>query len=190
MSNLNVCRAKNPDTCKYHGKHSGAHANVLKAKAKIAYETYKALENSPVAYTAYEDYKKAQLSFYATDEGLQELTNILTKGDSADIEQSQRLYDKAVELRATVEIEDTGIVPPAKIMPLPIPQTGAENNILSTFVNQFNQQVKIWWDSSTSNIHLEEGTNSECVIGRAENLTEALYKATMWYNKNIVVTDN
>lgn len=190
MSNLNICKAKNPDTCKYHGKHSGAHAKVLKAKTKIAYETYKALENSPVAYTAYEDYKKAQLSFYATDEGLQELTNILAKGDTTDIEQFKRLYDKALELRATVEAEDAVIVPPAKIIPLPIPKTGAGNNILSTFVNQFNQQVNIRWDSSTSNIELEEGANSQCVIGRAENLTEALYKATMWYNKNVVVTDN
>lgn len=192
MSNLNVCKAKNPDTCKYHGKHSGAHAKILKAKVKIAFEAYKALEDTPAAYAAYEDYKRAQISFYATDEGLQELKKFLSNDKvETDTEHFKNLYDKALELRNTAEDEDVFIIPPAKIVPLPLPKVDdRRNNVLSNFVNQFNQSVSIRWDSLTFDIELEEGDNLCRVIGRAENLTEALHKATMWYNKNVTLTDN
>lgn len=184
---LPACRAEIPAKCRYHGNGSKEYAQMLKNKMLIAADTYGAVKNKLNAFEAYRTLRECQKSYYATDEGLEELHGLLEnrKLTGTKREQAFVIYNEATKYRYTYEETlDVNILfmpsPPSTYKELPA-SNGKENNI-SSFTHE-SSSYEVTWNKNNTNIVVESSYDNTTIIGKASSLHEATYKTTQWFNE-------
>lgn len=184
---LPSCRAEVPAKCRYHGNGSKEYAKMLKNKMLIAADTYGAVKNKLNAFEAYHTLRECQKSYYATDEGLEELHSLLEnrKLVGAKREQAFVIYNEATKYRyAYEETLDVNILfipsPPSTYKELPA-SNGEEDNI-SIFTHE-SVSYEVTWNKNKTDIIVNTDSETK-IIGKASSLHEATYKTTEWFNQS------
>lgn len=197
MSAPPKCQAGIPASCRYHGFDSVAHTRVLKQKLEIATQIYKAYHGQTEAYKAFATLREAQIEYYSTTQGLEEIEIVLSKTDLTSRQKTEisAVHKTALETRITYEksiTADSAFLPiapkPYKELP-PAQLTGAESENDTYNLSMFRQAGKlssIDYDPDKGLILFSTLKNAEeaTLIGKAENVEEATRKATAWYNRN------
>lgn len=203
-SNPRPCQAKDPRVCPYHSSAAKSNTLVLLADLKTAHDSYKLTQQAPQpgmdsAFDAWETYKQAETRYYATDEGLEQL-ELLLDGSHITEDHYNQIKDRALTLRYNEEanvqpVEKWGQKQARNLKPFPVKAYTSKpvNGVYlissmpekaGAYLNQFK------WDSKSGHVYIEvEDENGEqdvdytTMIGKADNLDGALYKAFEWYRK-------
>lgn len=182
---LPPCRASEPDKCRYHGTMKKQFTELAKTKMLIAQSAYDSLQSSK-KYNAYVTLREAQINYYSTVEGLQELNNKINSApDSVNRQLLKTLHRHAFTKHLQEQNNQITQLKPALLKPLP-PSNGTANN-LSIFKTEETTEHRIDFNYETEEIVYTQRTTTETnqeTIGLAVTLLEATIKATQWYNQN------
>lgn len=192
MPKNTICTAKVVALCRYHGANNASYSSLLRSKLAVAQAVYFAAKDTPEIYTAYEILKETQKAYYATNQGLEELEEIL-EDETLPLKykhEMEKVLGEANTLRAfheqNVSLEVAFPKPPKPYKPLPDgdKNTSSDSHLLSSFESPTKESVEIIWDESTHLIISKVVSMGSKQIGKAETVEEAIRKATKWFNEN------
>lgn len=167
------------------------------------YDAYISTRKEPQAgmdssFDAWEEYKKAEKAYYATDEGLSVLDEHLSQGKISN-ENYARAKREALDFRFNEELSSGknswGRKQAAQVAPFPVklysttPVNGV--HLISDMKGPSGEYVnKYLWDEKNQYLYIEvEDLNCEAdvegmtMIGKANSKDQALYQAFEWYRK-------
>jgi len=196
MSATPNCQAENPARCRYHGLDSAVHTQVLKQKMGIAVQSYKGCKNTSEAYVAFAALRDAQNDYYSTDQGLEEIEEILLDETLSENHKHQikAIHKTALEARISYEKSATArsaFIPsaPRPYKALPPAQQVEESSLDTHNLSIFKQGGKMSSidynpDKKLIVFSTPASPDESTLIGRATTIEEATRKATAWYNEN------
>ena len=200
------CSAKDRTTCRYHGTQSASILRALRDKVSVAHSVYSATEGA-AQFEAYENLRKAEIDYYATDEGQDNLIDAIQKSVSGDYrDMLLDIQRNSQETRMRNELSDGDM---AAMWGQPAPKVPAELPRVTTLAGGLNDEghmihvlsrgtsngtnFDFTWNASTGRISYGETdeTGSEDMdsvrfLGRAANMEEAKAIATKWYRQSVV----
>ena len=190
MSATKDCQASIPANCKYHGVSSVPHTRMLKNKLLVATQTYQALKGTPQSYIAYSSLREAQNDYYATNQGMAEIENAISRKDLTEEQYARidRIHQTAIDTRLAHEHSVTALsafIPPPKrykSLPEAVEDTNRQAKNISTFSGPSGALMTIDYIEEDKLIIVNSKDRERIVIGQASSIEEATYKATSWYN--------
>lgn len=178
---LRLCKAVDPETCRYHGLAENKHMQIAKTKMSLAEATYKINKMNNNAYLCYVEMRQAQLNYYSTNEGLRKLEQMLQGSFLENKENYQTIYRNAMNLR--LKDNSPMLLPPTFGSSFSeLPASNGQLNNISEFTKK-NVVYLVEFNPPTEEIVLTTNIKNETeIIGLARTELEAIIKTTQWYN--------
>lgn len=199
------CSSKNPATCRYHGTRSSSYVQVLRDKVIVAHGVYSA---APTDWQAYENVRAAEIEYYATDEGQENLLVAIQKSEpGARRDQLLDMQSKSNDLRMKNEMHDSDqfgmwskpAEKPKPVLPKPnrlgsgFNASGQNVLTLSEGETAYGTKFDFTWNAQSGLVSYGEVDSdgfevmeSQRILGRAATQQEALQHAQKWYEKSVV----
>lgn len=200
------CQAKDPASCRYHGSSKHAHVRILRDKLNVARSVYQAAENTSVQFSAYEKMREAEIDYYATDEGSQQLAEAIkasTAGSYQDMlmdistrAENVRLQNEKADtngsfpwMPSTYRKEPTHVSAKAQKPSNHLNYKGQRIHLISEGTTPSGKKFDFSWNASTGILSYGEFTtegvedvSSMKSLGRSSSEQEAKSRAAEWYN--------
>jgi hypothetical protein len=195
-----VCKAKNPDECRYHGTRSTYHTTRLKNTMVLARDVYKAAETQSEKMEAFFNLQNSEVEYYGTEEGRTSLIHHINTTDNAQHRSHWlQILDKADAKREFFESQDNTWAPPLppRIKPLLFGNlvthadaNGHQVTPLSTGKYDNGVEYHFEWDETRGMVFYEETDDVESMrgLGKATTLEQAKKVSETWYQSQHIKT--
>ena len=195
--NSTVCRAKNPNTCQYHGTGSSSNTRLLRDTMMVARSVYQAASESE-KFAAYYNLQDAEEAYYGTDEGRSSLiAHINRESDPTKKQHWLEVLDRADKRREFVENQLASLTTKEPVTYKPKllfnanmrveTSNGRKYVILADGTYPDGRNYMFDWDQTSGRILYEESGDPDSgrLLGIATDVGTARNICENWYIKNM-----